>query len=182
MPSPQLTDSQVIWVIGLVAAYIKDQRDIYLRRGVPLDSIQKGALRPFFPNSTLDAIKVTVLSEEHVGNPPFYGDLIRIGFAGNSLPDFRHMAAVTFVDTVVCRQPFADRLLFHELVHVLQYEKLGLEQFAAKYVTGFLSRGSYAAIPLEMNAYELEARFAESPTVPFSVDAEVQLWIDAGRF
>src|SRR5436853_935557 len=51
-----------------------------------------------------------------------------------------------------------------ELVHVVQYEKLGLKEFAAKYVTGFLSGGSYEAIPLEMNA------------------DEVQRWIDTGRF
>ena len=57
-------------------------------------------------------------------NPPFYGDLIKMGFAGNSLPDFTQMAAVTFVDTVVSNEPFTDRLLFHELVHIVQYEKL----------------------------------------------------------
>jgi len=64
------------------------------------------------------------------------------------------------VDTVVSHEPFNDRLLFHELVHVVQYEKLGLEGFAAKYVRGFLNGGSYEGIPLEMNAYELDARFA----------------------
>jgi hypothetical protein len=92
------------------------------------------------------------------------------------------MTAITFVDTVVSHEAFIDRLLFHELVHVVQYEKLGLPEFAAKYVTGFLSGGSYEAIPLEMNAYELDARFAAAPTTVFSVEAEVQGWIDAGKF
>lgn len=40
--------------------------------------------------------------------------------------------------------------VFHELVHVIQYEKLGLVQFANKYVRGFLNGGSYDGIPLEM--------------------------------
>jgi hypothetical protein len=61
-----------------------------------------------------------VLKGERVGNPYFHGDLIRMGLAGNSLPDFAHMAAITFVDTVVFHEPFTDRLLFHELVHVVQ--------------------------------------------------------------
>ena len=74
------------------------------------------------------------------------------------------------------------RLLVQELVHVVQYEKLGLADFAAKYVRGFLSGGSYEAIPLEMNAYELEARFAAATMNPFSVEAEVQAWIEARRF
>jgi hypothetical protein len=75
-----------------------------------------------------------------------------------------------------------DRTLFHELVHVVQYTKLGLSAFAAKYVTGFLNGGSYEAIPLEMNAYELDERFAEAPMNGFSVETEVQRWIDAGKF
>ena len=70
---------------------------------------------------------------------------------------------------------------FFQLVHVVQYEKLGLPEFAAKYARGFLSGGSYEAIPLEMNAYELDARFAGAPTRAFSVADEDQRWIDAGK-
>lgn len=96
-----------------------------------------------------------------------------MGFEAAALPNFSVMAAVTLVDTVISREPFTDRLLFHELVHVVQYAKLGLQEFAAKYVRGFLSGGSYEAIPLEMNAYQLDARFAAGPMKPFSVEAEV---------
>lgn len=47
---------------------------------------------------------------------------------------------------------------------------------------GFLSGGSYEAIRLEMNAYELDARFAAAPARPFSVESEVQQWLDKGKF
>jgi hypothetical protein len=104
-----------------------------------------------------------------------------MGFEPGSLPDFPHMTAITFVDTVVSHSPYDDRLLFHELVHVVQYAKLGLNNFAAKYVKGFLSGGSYGAIPLEMNAYELDAKFAAAPASAFSANAEVEKWIAAGR-
>jgi hypothetical protein len=57
-----------------------------------------------------------------------------------------------------------------------------LSEFAARYVKGFLTGGSYEAIPLEINAYELDARFAGSPTKPFSVVDDIQAWIDADRF
>ena len=96
--------------------------------------------------------------------------------------DFAHKAAIPCVDAVVSHQPFTDRLLFHELVHVVQYEKLGVAEFAAKYVRGFLSGGSYEAIPLEMNACELDARFAAAPTIAFSVASEVGACLDASRF
>lgn len=102
---------------------------------------------------------------------------MRMGFEPGTLPDFALMAAITFVDTVVSREPLMDRLLFHELVHVVQYQKLGLPEFAAKYVTGFLTGGSYEAIPLEVNAHELDARFAAAPTKPFSVANEIQAWV-----
>lgn len=91
------------------------------------------------------------------------------------------MTAITFVDTVVSHEQFTDRLLFHELVHVVQYEKLGVAEFAAKYVRGFLSGGSYDAIPLERNAYELDERFATAPATDSSVSDEVRRWIRADR-
>jgi hypothetical protein len=130
----------------------------------------------------LDSARVLVLAGERVSNPPFYEELMRMGFEAGSLPNFADMAAITFVDTVVSHEPFKDRLLFHELAHVVQYEKLGLAEFAAKYVKGFLSGGSYEAIPLEVSAYQLEARFVADPTRAFSVENELRAWIGAGRF
>jgi hypothetical protein len=182
LPLPSLTDSQIAWVIQQVAAYIERQRQTYGRRAVPLDPSQMEAMHQFFPPSILDAARLAVLEGERVSNPPFYGELMRMGFEAGSLPNFAFMTAITFVDTVVSHEPFTNRVLFHELVHVVQYEKLGLMEFAAKYVRGFLNGGSYEAIPLERNAYELDGRFAAEPTKAFSTADEVQAWIDAGRF
>jgi hypothetical protein len=182
MPLPKLGDEQAEWVVQQVAAYIDGQRQTYRGKAVALSQNQRTVLQLFFPASTLDSTRVVVLAGQGVSNPTFYGELLKMGFEAGSLPDFADMAAITYVDTVVSHEPFTDRLLFHELVHVVQYEKLGLAEFAAKYVKGFLSGGSYEAIPLEMNAYELDARFAATPTKPFSVADEVQSWIDRGRF
>jgi len=182
MPLPKLRDAEIAWIIQQVAEYIGQQRQTYRGRAVPLDAHQRSAMQPFFPSSALDSTRVVVLAGERVSNPPFYPALQRMGFEPGSLPDFSLMAAITFVDTVVSHEPFTQRLLFHELVHVIQYEKLGLLEFAAKYVSGFLNGGSYEAIPLEMNAYELDARFSAAPAKIFSVDAVVQSWIDSSRF
>jgi hypothetical protein len=181
MPLPNISAAQIEWVILQVAAYIERQRQTYGRRAVPLDPSQMEAMHQFFPASILDAARLTVLAGERVGNPPFYAELMKMGFEAGSLPNFAFMAAITFADTVVSHEPFTNRLLFHELVHVVQYEKLGLMEFAAKYVQGFLNGGSYEAIPLEINAYELDGRFASEPTKAFSVAAEVQAWIDGCR-
>ena len=61
MPLLKLSDAQIGWVIEQVAAYIDEQRDLYVRRAVPLASVEKGALQPFFPGSTLDLARIVVL-------------------------------------------------------------------------------------------------------------------------
>src|SRR6266576_6182962 len=73
-------------------------------------------------------------------------------------------------------------LLFHEFVHVLQYRLLGVQEFARRYVDGwlagkgFLDRPDlrYVSIPLERQAYDLQARFAAAPDSAFSVEAALQ--------
>jgi hypothetical protein len=75
------------------------------------------------------------------------------------LPDFGKMAAITFNEVVVSHQPMSGGALFHELVHVEQYRQLGTQRFAELYVRGFLSAGSYEAIPLELHAYHYKAVF-----------------------
>jgi hypothetical protein len=182
MSFPKLSDQQIAWVTQQVAKYIEQQRQIYRGAAVPLDNRQTAAMQRFFPASTLDSTRIAVLTGQHVSNPPFYVEVIKMGFEAGSLPDFALMNAITFVDTAISHEPLTDRLLFHELVHVLQYEKLGVSEFAAKYVAGFLHGGSYKAIPLEMNAYELDARFSAAPTKSFSVETEVEQWIGRSRF
>jgi hypothetical protein len=91
------------------------------------------------------------------------------------------MSAITFSDVVVSHEQFTDGLLFHELVHVEQYQQLGIARFAELYVRGFLSGGGYDGIPLERNAYELGERFERNPEIQFSVADEVSRWIAEGR-
>jgi hypothetical protein len=136
----------------------------------------------FFLPQVLDTTRLLILAESRVENPPFYVPLRRMGFT--NLPSFSTMAAVTFCDVVVSHQQFSDGLLFHELVHVEQYRQLGILQFAELYVRGFLSGGGYDGIPLEINAYDLGARFERSPQTRFSAadDVGAGAGAGAGRF
>jgi hypothetical protein len=92
------------------------------------------------------------------------------------------MAGTTFEDVVVHVQPLTTSLLFHELVHAVQYKHLGLNGFAKLYVRGFLTGGSYEEIPLEKQAYGLEDRFSRNPTRPFSVEDDVTHWIRGDKY
>jgi len=178
MALPNLSKSQIDGLIQQVAEYIETQRQNYRGQATPLTTNQKEVMVPFFPQSVLDSTRVVVLADQRVSNPSFYSSLFAMGFEPGSLPNFKDMTAITFIDTVVFHEPIENRILFHELVHVVQYEKLGLIQFAAKYVNGFLTGGSYEAIPLERNAYELDAQFAKAPGSALSVEDEVQEWMD----
>jgi hypothetical protein len=65
--------------------------------------------------------------------------------------------------------------MFHELVHAVQYEILGLDEFSRHYVRGIVEGDfDYYRIPLEVMAYDLDRRFADNPGAEFSVLDEVR--------
>ncbi len=180
MPLLRLSPEQVAQVSGLVTQYITAQREKFLPQGLPLAEAQKAAMNGFFTPHLLDTTRIVVLTGVQVENPPFYPMLVGMGFS--NLPNFSLMAAITFSDVVVSHGAFTNRPLFHELVHVEQYRQLGIPRFAELYVRGFLTGGSYDAIPLEVNAYNLDGRFQEQPNRRFSVEDEVGAWVRDNRF
>ncbi len=95
--------------------------------------------------------------------------------------DFTTMEGITFVDTILVSdrehppdQPLAP-LLFHELVHVVQYAMLSLPVFMSRYVRGWAEAGQdYFSIPLEEGAYAVQNRYVAQPNASFSVEEEVR--------
>jgi hypothetical protein len=83
--------------------------------------------------------------------------------------DLSWAGGIAFIDTVVLVRPARNRsTLFHELVHIQQYQMLGTARFASLYLRGWLEHGrDYMSIPLEVDAYELTDGFAagERPLV-----------------
>jgi hypothetical protein len=167
-------------VAGMVADYISSSRKKYVANAVPPTAEQRAAMQPFFPADILDQTKLLVLKGKRIGDPGFYTMARMMGF--KDLPSFADVAAVTFVDVIVSHEEFTDALLFHELVHVVQYAQLGVKEFSARYVSGFVNGAGYDGIPLEKNAYELEQRYTTNKAQMFSVEDEVKRWIEAGKF
>jgi hypothetical protein len=173
---PELSPEKTAWLTRAIVEYIHLQRVRYLPKASPL-SFSDLWLR-FFPTVDLERIRAVQPGLECVDNPPFYRELEKLGFSG--LPDFSTMAAITYDEVVVFHEPLTPQLIFHELVHVVQYRLLGIEEFARLYVQGYL-RGGYDGTPLEMCAYQLDGRFIMG-SVGFDVEAEVKGWIESGRF
>jgi hypothetical protein len=179
MDLKNLPPAMISQLVSMVEDYINSSRKKYAPQAVPLTDAQRMAMQPFFSPALLESAKLCVLHGTRVSNPSMYAMAKMMGI--RNLPEFADMAAITFVDVVVSHEEFTDALLFHELVHVVQYAQLGLKEFAARYVNGFIQGGSYEEIPLEKNAYALEVRFSKNGVEPFSVDEEVRLWREAGK-
>jgi hypothetical protein len=91
------------------------------------------------------------------------------------------MSGITYGDTILIAPDVAGegltwrRLLFHEMVHVVQYEILGFDPFIDRYLRGWAAVGyRYRAIPLEEDAYAIEAMFTGGLQGSFSVRQEVE--------
>lgn len=164
---------------GMVEDFILGSRKKYGAQAVPLSAGQRSSMQPFFPPEILDQTRLLWLRDQRVQDPPFYGMARMLGF--KNLPSFADTAAVTFVDVIVSHQEFTDELLFHELVHAVQYAQLGSKEFASHYINGFINGGGYDEIPLEKHASELERRYRADKAQAFSVAGEVNQAIANGQ-
>jgi len=161
-----------------VACYIRHQRDRLRDRATGLSPDTKAQLRPYFAAADLDRVRILETDRLPIPALPFRRTARRMGL---DFLDPSQIAAITFDDVIAAQQPLRPPLLFHELVHVVQFRLLGVTAFARLYTRGFLSTGSYAKIPLERCARDLERRAASDP-VPLDVASEVAAWLEADRY
>ena len=125
-----------------------------------------------FPEALLEDTKVVEVA--HVPFPP----IERFG-----IPELAHMgrmqaAGITFRDTYVLqRGASSESLHFHELVHVVQWARLGLDNFLLAYGLGLIQNG-YRQSPLEQMAYALQAEF-DSGTNPPNLVRAIEQQTDA---
>jgi hypothetical protein len=171
---PQLNDAQVLDAIIDIAAYMREQRNRFMLLSEPLPEEHLALLEPFFSPTLLRKVRIVQLASRGLSrvdvHPQTYGY--------QRLLDFTHMATVTFDDVVVANETLSTRLLFHALVHAVQFQLLGLERYIDLFVRAFVTRRWRFKVPLEAHAFELEARFAADRYARFLVEDEVRLWID----
>jgi hypothetical protein len=167
-PLKFLMDNGIRWV--------ESQRDAHRSNARDLTSNEKSALGPFFDTNILNAARIDMVSV--IDNPGFYSELEDMELPG--ILDFNFAAGITFKDTIVISHRYLSHrsppatLLFHEMVHVVQYQVLGVREFIRRYLFGWAENGfDYYGIPLEVEAYTLAHRFKKSPGETFSVLTEV---------
>src|SRR5258708_33275481 len=179
MDFSNLPPALVSQLMDMVEDYILGSRKKFLPDAIPLLPSQISALQPFFPAEILSSVRTLVLNGTRIPNPAFYSMARMMGF--HNLPDFSDMTAITFVDVVVSHEKFADDLLFHELVHAVQYAQLGAKDFASRYVKGFIQGGCYEEIQLVRDLFEREFIITSALAKAFPATAKELYRTDARK-
>jgi hypothetical protein len=176
----EMAERRIQDAVTRVADYLNDQRERFFPESTPLSKKQRRIAARFFSPALLDDVRIVELTHRRLEKPPFYAEAKARGFS--NLPDVTHMASLTFEDVLVFQQTPADRILFHALVHAVQYQMLGLERYAELFVRGFVRMGSHFLVPLEAHAFALDSKFTVHAGSGFSVEAEVLKWIKEDRY
>lgn len=164
-------------ILPSVVAWIDDTLKEYEDRAVPVASLRLPRLSHVFPEELLQRAKIVVVSGA-VPLPP----LSQMGLTKLAAMERQPIAGITYKDTFfvhfLC---LTERLCFHELVHVVQWERLGVENFLRAYGAGLIQY-QYRESPLEKQAYDLEAAFEEG-TLPENIVEQIRqdtdkIWCD----
>jgi hypothetical protein len=148
----------------LLMAWIEQTLRSYANEARPVVSLGFARLPRHFSAALLASAKVVLV--DRVPKPP----LASMGLSRFEEFQRADNDGITYLDTYFVKRSMAaaERLHFHELIHVVQWRLLGPQVFLAAYGNGLETFG-YWNSPLETMAYKAEASFTRSPE-PF--DAE----------
>jgi len=177
----KFTPAELSALVAEAISWLKQQREKFLPSGIPLNTIQKENLLPFFNTSLLDRLRIVNLSQrgQTLPYPPFYERVRAGGF--RIVPDAAHMAAIPFIDVVAFNNEPTLRTIFHSLVHVTQFSVVGLETVMEGYFRALNESGLWMVVPFEEQAYQLDGRYTRNAADVFSVEDEVREWHRSGR-
>jgi hypothetical protein len=158
-----------------IQAWIEEVLSVHSNEAVSLESFGFKRLLAFFSRRLLEHTKVVITNKCPV--PPLNA-LGLSQFARFETGEFR---GITFLDTYfVLRSEVADEALhFHELVHVIQWEVLGLQRFLQMYAEGVERFAEYKDNPLERIAYAHQDRFTAGGP-PYDVEEAVRVELISG--
>jgi hypothetical protein len=169
-----MNPKELLEKLPLVRGWIDRTLAEHSNRARPVTSYRFPRLGAFYSNEFLMAAKVVEV--ERVPVPP----LSALGLTGFGEFENGNYAGITFLDTyfVQSGEALRESLHFHELVHVAQWQHLGVERFVMAYALGYLQGGGYRANPLEVMAYDFQDYFDKGGQ-PINVEAAVRQQLDS---
>lgn len=140
-----------------VRDWIEDTVAPYRPRATPVAELELPHLGRYFSAELLQEAKTV-----HLADLPPLPPLDEIGLEETSESEEPVIyEAITYGDTIFLGEKTqSEDLYFHELVHVIQWNRLGKENFLFAYLAGLLDFG-YRSNPLEKIAFGLQEKFRQ---------------------
>jgi len=167
------------YLIEGLEEWVHEQRDIHLPDARPLSDEERLRFKGYFDRRILDFTRIATV--DRISNPGFYSDLVK---SGVPIPlDFTQAIGLALFNCVLVRRELwsnpssAISTLFHEMVHVVQFDLLGPRKLIELY-SDCLIQDSYHNVLFERQAYTLTDRFNLGGT-SFSVRRVVEQELDA---
>ena len=159
-------------VLPSVKEWIDQTLQQHANVATPVSRSPSKRLQDHYPDALLERARVVAV--RRVPFPP----VSQLGLAEFRAMETMPLAGVTYKDTFfVCKGQQTDSLYFHELVHVVQWDRLGVDNFLLAYAVGLLQHG-YEQSALEQMAFELQARF-DQERVPENLVEFIDVRTDA---
>ena len=157
-----------------VRHWIDDYLEVHADQALAVDTLGFERLNEWYPQALLQRAKAVTVGQvlfppvHQFGLPEFAG-LQQMEFAG-----------ITFKDTFFLQEDqLTESLHFHELAHVVQWARLGVDNFLLAYGVGLL-QSWYEDSPLEQMAYTLQDEFDRGAPprdlVPIIEDETDSIW------
>jgi hypothetical protein len=165
-----MADDLLHHLVEIGLPWLWEQRNLHIAHSRRFSAEERLVLQDYYDHRTLGTVRLATV--DRISNPSFYHELKA---SGNPTLDISGAAGIAFIDCVVVRKTFQQGLaswnsiLFHELVHIVQFDILGPRRHLELYLLGWMENGyRYHSIPFETQARRLEARFNRHEP-PFSV-------------
>jgi len=159
------------WIDATIARHAQSAASV--------DTAKFQRLSMYFPSDVLG--RARVVSVSCVPRPP----LSQLGMPELKAFEQLHLDGITFRNTFfVDPKRNTESLQFHELVHVVQWERLGPERFLLAYGLGLLGWG-YHNHPLERMAYSFQDAFQRGRPIEHLCDQintqTDAIWVETER-
>jgi len=147
--------------IAKIDAWIDGYIDAHRNERIRVSGLGFPSLPAYFTPGILD--NAYVVYTDHVKSPPLY----ELGLDGFTFFESMNPAGITYKDTFFITPAQKDResIHFHELIHIIQWNELGAENFILVYGANLLISG-YRLHPLEAIAYDLQTDFDQGRSIP----------------
>jgi hypothetical protein len=151
--SPEIMKKYVA-SLPVIKSWIHDLLASHESSASPVIGLASQRILKSFPHDFLERVRVVTLA----GNPPF-PPLSRMGLHEFFPMERMQLAGVTYKETYFVRESsLSESLHFHELVHAVQWNRLGMDNFLLAYGVGIIQYG-YAKSPFEQMASSLQNSF-----------------------